>query len=300
MKRRPRPPQRLTRTPPTRTPGAVAAAPLVEAELEALLRAGLQTLGADAPQDPALPGRLVCYLGLLARWGQAINLTAVRDPPAMVTHHLLDCLAAGCAVRRELDRPGHLRSPTSTPDRSGSALARGVPGEVPGGSLRVLDVGSGAGLPGVVWALAEPGWRLTCVDTVAKKVGFIRQAAAELGLSNLQAEHARVEAWAGAEGGRGGAFDLITSRAFSSLADFLTRTRHLGHEATCWVAMKGQTPHEELAALPSDFEMFHVEPLEVPGLHAHRCLVWMRRRPLAASLALASGAAVPAKAVDKP
>jgi 16S rRNA (guanine527-N7)-methyltransferase len=187
--------------------------------------------------------RLLAYLSLLQRWNATYNLTAVRDPAEMLTQHLADCLAVVGPLRRHL----------------GAGTQR-----------RLLDVGSGGGLPGVVLAALEPGWAVTCVDAVGKKVAFIRQAAAELSLRNLAGEHARIEALKAVP------FDLITSRAFSSLADFVVPTRRLLAPMGVWAAMKGKSPDAELAALPPGISVFHVEPLAVPGLQAERCLVWMR------------------------
>lgn len=193
--------------------------------------------------DETTQDRLLAYLALLQRWNATYNLTAVRDPAEMLTQHLADCLAVVGPLRSHL----------------GAGSAR-----------RLLDVGSGGGLPGVVLALLEPAWSVTCVDTVGKKAAFIRQVAVELGVRNLAAEHSRVEAL------RRPGFDLITSRAFSSLADFVALTRHLLAPDGVWAAMKGKTPTAELAALPAGTSVFHVEPLNVPGLHAERCIVWMR------------------------
>ncbi|EGJ09461.1 MULTISPECIES: 16S rRNA (guanine(527)-N(7))-methyltransferase RsmG [Rubrivivax] len=179
------------------------------------------------------------YLALLQRWNATYNLTAVRDPAQMLTQHLADCLA----------------------------VVKPLAARLPAG--RVLDVGSGGGLPGVV--LAIMGWDVTCVDTVGKKAAFIRQAAAELRLPRLQAQHARVEQLKAAP------FDVVTSRAFSSLADFVTLTSALLKPDACWMAMKGRVPDDEIAALPTGVEVFHVEHLSVPGLDAQRCLVWMRK-----------------------
>jgi 16S rRNA (guanine527-N7)-methyltransferase len=192
---------------------------------------------------PATLDRLLAYLSLLQRWNATYNLTAVRDPAEMLTQHLADCLAVVGPLRRHLGT---------------------------GSQRRLLDVGSGGGLPGVVLASLEPGWAVTCVDAVGKKVAFIRQAAAELSLRNLAGEHARVEAL------KSPPFDLITSRAFSSLADFVAPTRRLLAPGGVWAAMKGKAPDAELAALPPWITVFHVEPLTVPGLQAERCLVWMR------------------------
>jgi 16S rRNA (guanine527-N7)-methyltransferase len=199
----------------------------------------------SAAQQPALAWRLGRYLELLAQWNAAYNLTAVREPARMRQLHLDDCLAVVEPLRRQLG------------DRS---------------SARVLDVGSGGGLPGVVLALAEPGWDVTCVDSVGKKAAFVRQVAADLALPNLQAEHARVEVL------RASPFDVITARAFAALPDLIRLTRPLLADNGQWMAMKGKRPDDEIAALPPDVEAFHVEPLTVPGLDADRCLVWMHRR----------------------
>lgn len=212
----------------------------------ARLIAGAAALG--TPIDEAQADALLAYLALLQRWNQVYNLTAIRDPAQMLTQHLLDSLA----VLGPLDRH----------------LAAG--GQSAG--ARLLDVGSGGGLPGVVLAVLRPALAVTCVDTVGKKASFIRQVGAELGLRNLQAQHARVEAL------QLPAFDLITSRAFASLADFVSLSRHLLAPAGTWMAMKGQRPGDEQAALPADIETFHVETLQVPGLDAERCLVWLRPR----------------------
>jgi len=194
-------------------------------------------LGLDV--TPAQVEALERYLALLQRWNSTYNLTAVRDPAQMLTQHLADCLA----------------------------VVKPLAERLPAG--RVLDVGSGGGLPGVVLAIL--GWDVTCVDTVGKKAAFIRQVAAELRLPRLQAQHARVEQLKVAP------FDVVTSRAFSSLADFVTLTSALLKPGGCWMAMKGRVPDEEIAVLPAGVEVFHVEHLTVPGLDAQRCLVWMRQ-----------------------
>lgn len=205
-------------------------------------------LAAQALQRPLTADQveaLCAYLTLLRRWNATYNLTAVRDTEAMVTQHLVDCLAAATA----LERAGHIG---------------------PGG--RILDAGSGGGLPGIVFAVLQPGWQVTCVDAVGKKAAFIRQAAGALRLANLSGVHARLGPW------RGGPFDLVTARAFASLADLVRWTGPLLAEGGHWMAMKGQVPEREIAELPQEIEVFHVEPLTVPGLEARRCLVWMRRR----------------------
>jgi len=140
--------------------------------------------------------------------------------------------------------------------------------ECPAG--RVLDVGSGGGLPGVVLAIMLPTLNVTCIDSVGKKAAFIQQVAGALGLDNLHSAHARVERLATPP------FDLITSRAFGTLVDFTTLTRGLLSPRGVWMAMKGRTPDTELAALSRSVDVFHVEQLKVPGLKADRCLIWMR------------------------
>lgn len=217
---------------------------------------GLRALGLAL--DMSARQRLLDYLGLIGRWNRVVNLTAIRDPQAMLTQHVLDSVAVLPALRRHAE---------AAPSQKGLAGDAAAPG------LRILDVGSGAGLPGVVLSIAEPGWTVTCVDAVAKKASFIRQAAVELDLPNLRAVHARVEDLPAASG-----FDVITSRAFASLADFATLTAHLLAPGGCWMAMKGRVPDDEIAVLPQGVEMFHVEPLVVPGLDAQRCLVWMRKK----------------------
>ena len=186
---------------------------------------------------------LVAYVDLLARWNATYNLTAVREREAVWAQHIADCLA----VLPALDR--HLAG---------------------GGTRRVLDVGSGGGLPGVVLALMRPALDVTCVDAVGKKAAFVRQVAGALALPQLHAVHGRVEAL------RAPPFELVTSRAFSSLADFVRLTRPLLAPGGTWLAMKGKVPADEIAALPADVTVFHVEPIGVPGLDAERCLVWIK------------------------
>ena len=192
--------------------------------------------------------RLLAYLALIQRWTKVYNLTAVRNTGEMFTHHLLDCLAVVLPLRK----------------------GTGVAGQ---GALRLLDVGSGAGLPGVILAMLNPTWQVSCVDAVAKKAAFIRQAAAELGLPNLHGIHGRVEAPGTF---RSPEFDLITSRAFASIHDFTTLTRTLLAPQGQWAAMKANLSADERADIPADVEMFHVEQLDVPELNEKRCLVWLR------------------------
>lgn len=215
--------------------------------LFAPLHDAAQTLGLNL--SDAQLHQLLAYLAMISKWNKVYNLTAVREPQAMLTQHLVDSLSLLPALRRHLQATGK-------------------------SSLRLMDVGSGGGLPGVVVAICEPNIDVSCVDAVAKKASFIKQVAAELRLPNLHGVHSRVEALDTPP------FDLITSRAFASLLDFTTLTRqHLkpGVESgAIWLAMKGQHPAEELAALPADLDVFHVEQLQVPGLDAQRCLIWIR------------------------
>jgi 16S rRNA (guanine527-N7)-methyltransferase len=138
-----------------------------------------------------------------------------------------------------------------------------------GRSTRLLDVGSGGGLPGVVLAICRPEVQVTCVDTVGKKAAFIQQVAASLRLPNLRGLHARVES---VEEG----YDVICSRAFASLRDFAQWSQNALSPQGVWMAMKGKRPDDEIADLPAQVQVFHVEPLTVPGLDADRCMVWMR------------------------
>jgi len=187
---------------------------------------------------------LLRYLALLQRWNAVYNLTAVRDIETMLTHHLLDCVAALRPLQRQLD--SHAQR-------------------------RVIDVGSGAGLPGIVLGIMDPELRVSCIDSVAKKVAFLREVIGELGLGNVAAAHARVEAvHATAE--------VVVARAYASLDKLVATTQHLLQADGVWMAMKGRRPVQELTALGPTTEVFHVEPLDVPGLAEDRCLVWMRPR----------------------
>ncbi len=216
--------------------------------LKPALEAGLRELGlglSDVQVD-----QLLAYQDLIAKWNKVYNLTAVRDPQEMLTHHLLDSLAAIPPLLRQTQ----------------------------GGPTQLLDVGSGGGLPGVVIAITCPQIQVRCVDTVLKKATFIQQVAASLKLPNLRGIHARVESLK-AEAGDG--YDVVCSRAFASLVDFTTWSRLALKPGAVWMAMKGKHPVDELAALPVDVSVFHVEQLVVPGLDAERCIVWLRQSPSA-------------------
>ena len=213
----------------------------MSATLREPLIAGVQALGLALSEGQI--DQLLEFMALLQKWNKVYNLTAVRDPQEMLTHHLLDSLAAVAPLQQHAARAG--------------------------GALRLLDVGSGGGLPGVVFAICCPQVDVHCVDTVAKKAAFIQQTAATLRLPNLHGIHARVETLRQT-------FDVVSCRAFASLVDFTTWSRQALGPQSVWLAMKGKHPQDELAALGQDVEVFHVEPLSVPGLDAERCIIWMR------------------------
>ena len=214
-----------------------------EQNLRATLLAGLSDL--HLPLNEHQVDQLLAYQAMIAKWTQVYNLTAVRAPAEMMTHHLLDSLAAVPALRRHLHSAG---------------LEHGS---------RLLDVGSGAGLPGAVIAICCPTVQVSCVDAVAKKVAFIKQAALSLKLPNLTGVHSRVESVTQP-------FDVICSRAFASLIDFTQWSGGALASHGVWMAMKGKHPADELHELPEKIEMFHVEQLKVPGLDAERCILWLR------------------------
>jgi 16S rRNA (guanine527-N7)-methyltransferase len=217
----------------------VIASVRASAEADALAE-GVAALGVALPDDAQ--ARLLAYVDLLAKWNRTYNLTAIREPARMITHHVLDALAILPLL----------------PQRDG---------------LRVLDVGSGGGVPGLPLAIARADARVTLLDANSKKTTFLTQAAIELCASNVQVATARVEAYA-----PDAPFDVIVSRAFSELADFAAgAARHLAPQGVL-AAMKGVHPDEELAALPNDIEVLGVPAVHVPGLAADRHLVLMRPR----------------------
>jgi 16S rRNA (guanine527-N7)-methyltransferase len=211
-------------------------------EAQQSLTLGARSLGLAL--EPQQWEQLSAYVGLIERWNRTYNLTAVRDPAQMVTQHLLDSLAVVGPLRRH----------------------------TAGARASLLDVGSGAGLPGIVLAIVCPELLVTCVDAVAKKAGFMRQVGVELGLRGFTARHARVE------GLEPRPWELVISRAFASLADFTSLTESLLAPTGVWLAMKGRLPTDEIAGLPTEIDVFHVEQLSVPDLDAERCLIWLRRR----------------------
>ena len=203
------------------------------------LSAGIQALNLNLSAEQQQ--RLLDYMALIQKWNKVYNLTALRDPAEMLSHHLLDSLTAIAPLTRH---------------------TRGQP-------ARVLDVGSGGGLPGVVLAICMPELDVSCVDTVAKKAAFVQQVAVSLKLPNLRGLHARVESLTEP-------YQVICSRAFASLPDFVTWSRSALAEGGVWMAMKGKHPQDEIDVLPKDVKVFHVEPLTVPGLDVERCMVWMQ------------------------
>lgn len=195
------------------------------------LKQGCEQLGIALNQEAQLS--LLKYVALLDKWNKVYNLTAVRDPRQMVSNHLLDSLAT-------------------------------MPYLWPG---RWLDVGCGAGLPGLVLAVAQPDWQFVLLDSNSKKTSFVQQVIIELGLQNIVVYCARVEAWQTTE-----RFDGIISRAFSGLCEFIEKTRHLMNTQGRWVAMKGMA-EQELKSVPTGCRVERVIPLQVPGLSAARSLI---------------------------
>ncbi len=211
-------------------------------DLKLALADGISALGLSLSEDAQK--QLLDYMALIQKWNKVYNLTALLDPQEILTHHLLDSLSAVGPLM-------HQTRPL-------------------GGAFSFLDVGSGGGLPGVVIAICCPGVNVTCVDAVSKKAAFVQQVAASLKLGNLKGLHARVETLSGP-------FDVIGSRAFASLPDFVNWSSGALADGGVWMAMKGKLPEEEMSALPSMAQVFHVEQLLVPGLNAERCMIWMKK-----------------------
>ncbi|CAH1904298.1 16S rRNA m(7)G527 methyltransferase [Candidatus Nitrotoga sp. HW29] len=198
------------------------------------LALGIAQLGLDVAPD--VQHKLLSYLGMLQKWNRVYNLTAIRQPEQMISGHLLDSLAV-------------------------------LPHLWPG---RWLDVGCGAGLPGIILALMRPEWAFVLLDSNSKKTSFVQQVKIELELRNINIYCTRVEAWQAKE-----KFDGIISRAFAETAKFVTLTRHLLDQKGRWVAMKG-VPQQELERLPNNVSMEQIIPLQVPGLAATRCLIMLK------------------------
>ncbi|PQO95890.1 16S rRNA (guanine(527)-N(7))-methyltransferase RsmG [Massilia phosphatilytica] len=207
------------------------------AALSAVLEEGIAAMRLDV--SPAQQDKLMNYLALMFKWNAVYNLTSLRDPMQMVTHHLLDSLAAVPAF----------------------AAAKNV-----------LDVGSGGGLPGIVLAIVRPDMKVSMIDTVHKKTAFLTQVKAELGLVNVTVYTARVEQLQVSD-----KFDVITSRAFADLSDFVNWSSHLLADGGRYIALKGVAPKDEQERLPAEWKVDKVEPLEVPRLGAERHLVFIER-----------------------
>lgn len=207
---------------------------------EQRLRQSSAVLGLDLSDQQY--DQLLAYMEQLQKWNRVYNLTAVKDTEQILTHHVLDCLA----VVRPL-------------------------GEAAPQAKALLDVGAGGGLPSVILAIACPELQVVAVDAVAKKTAFIQSVAHSLGLSNLQSKHARVETL-------DQTFDVVCSRAYASLADFVTSSQRCLAPRGHWMAMKGVLPIDEIQDLPKDVELVKTETLSVPDLDAQRCLVWMRHK----------------------
>ena len=205
--------------------------------LAAVLADGIKALSLDLNEKQH--EQLLDYLALLAKWNSVYNLTSVRDPMQMATLHLLDSLAAV------------------------SAFA---------GARNVLDVGAGGGLPGIVLAIARPDMQVSLIDTVHKKTAFLKQVKAELGLTHATVYTAKVQ-----EVQVPAPFDVITSRAFADLSDFVNWSGQLLEEGGRFIALKGVAPPEERERLPAPWQITELRPIRVPGLDAERHLVFIQK-----------------------
>lgn len=214
-------------------------------DLRQQLEQGAKQLGLSLSAEQF--DKLMGFLDLLQKWNKVYNLTSVRDPQEMMSLHMLDSLAAVPALQRHV-----------------ASL-----GKAAGERTAQLDVGSGGGLPGVVFAVCCPEVDIHCVDTVGKKAAFLQQVAVSLKLPNLKGIHARVETLKGP-------YEIVSCRAFASLIDFTTWSRPAIAANGIWLAMKGKHPQDEIDALGQDVQVFHVEPLQVPHLDAERCIVWAK------------------------
>ncbi|CAN5871583.1 16S rRNA (guanine(527)-N(7))-methyltransferase RsmG [soil metagenome] len=205
--------------------------------LTALLTEGVKSLPIALSTEQI--DKMIAYLALLSKWNSVYNLTSVRDPKDMVRQHLLDSLSAAHAFRD---------------------------------ARHVLDVGSGGGLPGMILAITYPQIRISMIDTVNKKTAFLTQAKTELGLSNVTVHTGRVEALEVAQ-----KFDVITSRAFSELSNFVNWSAHLLADDGQFMAMKGVAPDQEIQRLPEGWAVTAIEPLAVPGLDVERHLIYIKK-----------------------
>ena len=207
--------------------------------LTSMLLEGLKSLPLSLSNEQV--DKMIAYLALLSKWNSVYNLTSVRDPKEMVRQHLLDSLSAAHAFKE---------------------------------AKNVLDVGSGGGLPGMILAITYPQLRISMIDTVSKKTAFLTQAKTELGLSNVTVYTGRVEALVVEQ-----KFDVITSRAFSELCNFVNWSGHLLADRGQFLAMKGIAPNQEIERLPAGWEMTQIESLSVPGLDVERHLIYIKKIP---------------------
>lgn len=207
------------------------------AALAAVLKNGVNQL--QLGLSDAQHEQLLDYLALLNKWNSVYNLTSVRDPMQMMMLHLLDSLAAVPAFA---------------------------------GAKNVLDVGAGGGLPGIVLAIARPDMQVSMIDTVHKKTAFLTQVKAQLGLANVTVYTMKVQELAVAQ-----LFDVITSRAFADLSDFVNWSGHLLAEGGQYIALKGTAPQDERERLPAPWQATDLQPLKVPGLDAERHLVYIKK-----------------------
>jgi len=205
-------------------------------KLSEVLNDGIEAM--DLPLWAAQREQLMDYLALMAKWNGVYNLTSLRDPMQMVTHHLLDSLAAVSAFE---------------------------------GAQNVLDVGAGGGLPGIVLAIARPDMNVSLIDTVHKKTAFLTQVKAELGLKNVTVYTMKVQEL------KAGPFDVITSRAFADLSDFVNWSGHLLAEGGRFIALKGTAPADEQERLPSEWKIQELRPIKVPKVEAERHLVFIEK-----------------------
>ena len=205
-------------------------------KLTAVLNDGIDAM--DLPLWAAQREQLMDYLALMAKWNGVYNLTSLRDPMQMVTHHLLDSLAAVSAFE---------------------------------GAKNVLDVGAGGGLPGIVLAIARPDMQVSLIDTVHKKTAFLTQVKAERGLKNVTVYTMKVQDL------KAGPFDVITSRAFADLSDFVNWSGHLLEEGGRFIALKGTAPADEQERLPGEWKVRELRPIKVPKVEAERHLVFIEK-----------------------
>ena len=211
-------------------------------DLAQRLRRGARQL--DLPIDDTQVEQLLAYLAHLDRWNGVHSLSSWKSQADFLVQHVFDSMTLVGPLSRFTE----------------------------GRRLRILDAGSGPGFPASVLASMRPAWSVTAVDAIAKKVAFIRQAAAETGITNLTGLHTRLEDLVPLT-----PYDIVVTRAFGSLDTFAAQTHHLLAPDGVWVAQKGRLPDKEIKALRGEFEVFHVEPVTVPDLDAERHLVWMRR-----------------------